>query len=154
MDTCGWHGHGRLPAVGIRAGLWPPSAGGRVPVSARLDFTQVSYSCDDSWIHLCDWRHGRNFLIRVADGLVVTLPVVSTAVDWNPRNGPNAMIVMTPDPSSGRLVIRDYDLATNTLEYRSDLESPTGLPLSVRELSLSCGWLPRTGHCPCWRPRP
>ena len=107
------------------------------PVSARLDFTQVSYSCDDSWIHLCDWRQGRNYLIRVADGLVVTLPVVSTAVDWNPRNGPNAMIVMTPDPSSGSLIIRDYDLATNTLEYRADLESPTGLPLSVRELSMS-----------------
>lgn len=107
------------------------------PASARLDFTQISYSCDDSWIHLCDWRQGRNFLIRVSDGLVVTLPVVSTAVDWNPRNGPNAMIVMTPDPSSGRLIIRDYDLATSTLEYRSDLESSTGLPLSVRELSLS-----------------
>jgi hypothetical protein len=107
------------------------------PASARLDFTQISYSSDDSWIHLCEWRDGRNFLIRVADGLVVTLPVVSTAVSWNPRNGPSSMIVMTLDTSSGRLVIYDYDLATNTLKHRSDLESPTGLPLAVRELSMS-----------------
>ena len=60
------------------------------------------------------------------------LPVVSTAMDWNPRNGPNAMIAMTLDAPSGRLVIYDYDLAADTLQHRSDLESPTGLPLSVR----------------------
>ena len=107
------------------------------PASVRLDFAQVSYSCDDSWIHLCEWVSGRNFLIRVADGLVVTLPVVSTAMNWNPRNGPSAMIAMTLDPPSGRLVIYDYDLAANTLQHRSDLESSTGLPLSVRELSMS-----------------
>jgi hypothetical protein len=107
------------------------------PASAQLDFTQVFYSCDDSWIHLCEWRDGRNLLIRVADGLVVTLPVVSAAVSWNPRNGPSAMIVMTPDAPTGQLVIYDYDLAANMLEHRSDLESPTGHALSVRELSMS-----------------
>ena len=107
------------------------------PASARLDFTQVAYSCDDSWIHLCEWGDGRNFLVRVADGLVVTLPVVSTAVSWNPRNGPSAMIVMTLDAPSGRLVIYDYGLSANVLKHRSDLESPTGLPLTVRELSMS-----------------
>jgi TIR domain len=107
------------------------------PASARLDFTQVAYSCDDSWIHLCEWTDGRNLLIRVADGLVVTLPVVSTAVSWNSRNGPSAMIVMTLDGPTGRLVIYDYDVAANMLAHRSDLESPTGLPLSVRELSMS-----------------
>jgi hypothetical protein len=107
------------------------------PATARLDFTELSYSCDDAWIHLCEWGSGRNFLIRVADGLVVPLPVVSTAVGWNPRNGPSAMIVMSLDSSGGRLVIYDYDLATGASEYRSDLESPTSLPLSVRELSMS-----------------
>jgi hypothetical protein len=107
------------------------------PATARLDFTQISYSWDDSWVHLCEWGDGRNFLVRVADGLVVTLPVVSTAVSWNPRNGPSAMIVMTLDAASGRLVIYDYDVAANVLKHRSDLESPTGLPLTVRELSMS-----------------
>jgi len=107
------------------------------PASARLDFTQLCYSCDDSWIHLCEWRDGRNLLIRVADGLVVTLPVVSAAVSWNPRNGPSAMVVMTPDTATGRLIICDYDAAANMLERRSDLESPTGLALTVRELSMS-----------------
>ena len=107
------------------------------PATARMDFAQVSYSCDDSWIHLCEWVSGRNFLIRVADGLVVALPVASTAMNWNTRNGPSAMIAMTLDAPTGRLVIYDYDLATNTLQHRSDLASPTGLPLSVRELSMS-----------------
>jgi hypothetical protein len=107
------------------------------PASMSLGFSEVSYSSDDTWIHLCQWAQGRNFLVRVADGLMVTLPFTSLAAGWNPRGGPSAMIVMVPDPGSGRLVIYDYDLSANKLEQRSDLESPTGLPLSVRELSMS-----------------
>jgi hypothetical protein len=107
------------------------------PASMKLAFNELSYSADDRWIHLCEGALGRNYLIRVADGLVVTLPFTFAAAAWNPRNGPSAMIVMIPDPDSGRLVIYDYDLAANVLEHRSDLESPTGLLLRVRELSMS-----------------
>lgn len=107
------------------------------PASALLDSPQISYSSDDSWIHLCDWLQGRNFIIRVCDGLVVTLPFRSVAANWNPRNGPSAMIVMTPDDVTGRLVVSDFDLATGDLERRSDVDAPTGLPLAVRELSMA-----------------
>lgn len=105
--------------------------------TAALGLSELSYSSDDEWIHLCQWGQGRNLLIRVADGLVVTLPIVSRAVGWNPRSGPSAMVMMAPDAGTGRLVIYNYDLATGTRERRSDIESPNGVPLDVRELSMS-----------------
>ena len=107
------------------------------PASLGLDFTELTYSPDDGWIHLCQWAQGRNLLIRVADGLVLPLPVVSSAMSWNPGNGPSAMIAMIPDRDTGRLIVYDYDLAANSLQQRSELESPTGLSLTVRELSMS-----------------
>jgi TIR domain len=107
------------------------------PGSRGLDFTELTYSPDDGWLHLCQWAQGRNLLIRLADGLVLTLPVVSSAMSWNPASGPNAMIAMVCDREKGLLTVYDYDLATGRLEHRSSLESPTGLPLAVRELSMA-----------------
>lgn len=107
------------------------------PVEMDLGLSELSYSVDDAWIHLCQWAQGRNLLVRVSDGLVVTLPVVSGAMGWNPREGPNAMVAMVPDTDTGRLIIYDYNLADGTLKGRSELESPTGLPLTVRELSMA-----------------
>ena len=107
------------------------------PASLSLGFTELTYSSDDGWLHLCQWAQGRNLLVRLVDGLVLTLPVVSSAMSWNPGNGPNAMIAMIPDRDSGLLIVYDYDLAANSLQRRSELESPTGLPLLVRELSMS-----------------
>jgi TIR domain len=107
------------------------------PAGAKLGFAQLSYSADDSWIHVCDWMQGRNILIRVSDGLRLTLPFVSLAANWNPCNGPSAMIVMTPDAAAARLVIADFDLETGALERRSDFAAPAGVPLGVRELSMS-----------------
>jgi hypothetical protein len=71
------------------------------PASLGLDFTELTYSPDDGWLHLCQWAQGRNLLVRIADGLVLTLPVVSSAMGWNPGNGPNFMIAMVPDRDSG-----------------------------------------------------
>lgn len=108
------------------------------PADARLDFSQISYSSDDSWIHLCRWwPDGSNFLVRVSDGLLVPLPVTSMAMGWNPRNGPTAMVAMTEEGNADRVIIYDYDVATNTLDRRSDIPYPIGLPLSVRELAMS-----------------
>lgn len=107
------------------------------PASLGLGFTELTYSPDDCWLHLCQWAQGRNLLVRVADGLVLTLPVVSSAMGWNPGLGPNAMIAMIADRDSGLLIVYDYDLKADSLQQRSALESPTGLPLLVRELSMS-----------------
>ncbi|HEY3480725.1 MAG TPA: toll/interleukin-1 receptor domain-containing protein, partial [Streptomyces sp.] len=40
----------------------------------------------------------------------------------------------TPD---GRLVIHDYDVSTGSMEQLTDIPSPNGVPLKVRELSMS-----------------
>ncbi|MGH3435248.1 MAG: toll/interleukin-1 receptor domain-containing protein [Sciscionella sp.] len=47
------------------------------------------------------------------------------------------MIAMIPERGTGLLSIYDYDLATNRTIKRSDMASPHGLPLTVRELSMS-----------------
>jgi hypothetical protein len=107
------------------------------PSTWPLDMAELTYSSDGEWLHLCDPVGGANLLVRLADGLVVGLPFLSTGAGWNPRNGPSAMIVTTVEPRTGRLVISDYDVSTGAMERRSDVESPNGLPLRVRELSMS-----------------
>ncbi|MEV4516793.1 toll/interleukin-1 receptor domain-containing protein [Dactylosporangium sp. NPDC049525] len=107
------------------------------PAPARLDFTEVAYGPDGRYIHLCDWASGTNLLVRASDGMVIQLDIRSAAVSWNPSAGVNAMIVMRPEPGTGRVNVYDYDLATEALSLRCDLRSTTGLPLRVRELSMS-----------------
>jgi hypothetical protein len=103
----------------------------------RLHFVELSYSPDNTLIHLCEWGSGRNLLIRVTDGLVIPLPITSRAVAWNPRAGGSMMTVMTPDPESTDLVVEDYDAAEDVRTPRARIGSPTGLPMEVRELSMS-----------------
>ncbi|WP_433616710.1 TIR domain-containing protein [Dactylosporangium sp. CA-139114] len=106
------------------------------PAEDRLDLPEIAYSPDGQYIHLCS-QIGTNLLIRVADGFTVTLPVRSTAVAFNPRAGINMMIVMVEDPASGNVTAYDYDLATGDLTGRCRLESASGLPLRMRELTVS-----------------
>lgn len=107
------------------------------PAAERLDFVELTYSLDSRWIHICEYASGRNLLVRAHDGLVVTLPVTSAAMAWNPGAGPDLMTVMTPDRGSGNLIVSDYDVSADKLTARAEIRSPTGLPLHVRELSMS-----------------
>jgi TIR domain len=111
------------------------------PAADRLDSVELSYSLDSRWIHICEWASGRNLLVRVQDGLVVRLPVVSSAVAWNRGYGPDLMTVMTPDRESGNLIAYDYDVSSDKLSRRAEIRSPNGLPLEVRELSMSADGL-------------
>jgi len=107
------------------------------PAAERMDFVELTYSLDSRWIHMCEWRSGRNLLIRADDGLVIRLPVASPAVAWNPGSGPSMMTVMVTDPESGNLLVHDYDVSADELSRQTEVRSPTGLPLRVRELSMS-----------------
>jgi hypothetical protein len=111
------------------------------PAADRLDSVELSYSLDSRWIHICEWASGRNLLVRVQDGLVVRLPVVSSAVAWNRGYGPDLMTVMTPDRESGNLIAYDYDVSSDKLSHRAEIRSSNGLPLEVRELSMSADGL-------------
>jgi hypothetical protein len=91
------------------------------PVGADMSFTDLSYSMDGQWILLCG--SGRCRLVRVSDGLTIRLPVRAEAAAWNPRNGPDALILMVTDRPSGCVVIQDYDLSTNTTSHRSTLRT-------------------------------
>lgn len=108
-----------------------------LPRTWTLDLCEMTYSSDGEWLHLCNWAHGGNVLVRVSDGAVVPLPFNSTGVGWNPRIGPNAMVVTSVDPRTGALIVSDYDVSTGSLEQRCEVPSPNGLPLKVRELSMS-----------------
>ncbi len=131
---------GVLPKAG-RRGTRPAQRHGLdprpLPAEERLDFVELGYSPDNRWIHICEWASGRNLLVRSSDGLIVPLPITSSAVSWNPRAGASVMTVMVTDGESGSLVVHDYDLTSDRLSRRSEVRSPTGLPLSVRELSMS-----------------
>ncbi len=107
------------------------------PVTDRLGVTDLTYSADAAWIHICDWTVGRNLLVRASDGLVVPLPVRSAAVAFNPRRDAGDMTVITIDQPTGDAIIHDYDLAAAKLTERSRLITPTGLPMRVRELAIS-----------------
>ena len=104
---------------------------------AKLGFVELSYSHDGAYILLCDGVGGRNTLVRVADGFIVTLPIVSTAVSWNPRNGPSALVFMMTDSTSGALNVFDFDLSKAKAELRVQIRPVQGLPVEVRELSMS-----------------
>ena len=107
------------------------------PNTIRLDLVELSYSPDGQWIHLCDWSLGRNLLIHCTDGLLIRLPFISPAASWNPRAGSSAMVVMSTNPDTGSLIVTDYDLHADNLTKRAEIRSLTGLPLAVRELSMS-----------------
>ena len=107
------------------------------PPEARLDIAELSYSLDGDWIHICAFISGRNILLRVDDGLVVTLPVVSSAVAWNRQSGPNKMMVLLPDKGADSLIAYDYDISENQMRAEIEIHSPTGQPLAARELSIS-----------------
>ncbi|UOZ11346.1 toll/interleukin-1 receptor domain-containing protein [Amycolatopsis sp. WQ 127309] len=108
-----------------------------LPPAWPLSHVELTYSSDGLWLHLCDWIGGANYLVGLADGIVVPLPFRSVGAGWNPGNGANAMTVTTVEPMTGRLVIHDYDVSTGSMEQRSDIASSNGLPLAVRELSMS-----------------
>ena len=105
----------------------------------HLDLAELSYSLDDSWIHVC--ASGRNLLLRVDDGLIVTLPVISSAVAWNRPSGPNKMMVLLPDKRTGSLIAYDYDISENQLHAEAEIRSPTGQQLTAREFSISADGL-------------
>lgn len=102
-----------------------------------LASAELSYSLDGAWIHVC--ADANNLLVRVDDGLVVTLPVVSPAMAWNWPAGPDKMMVLLPDRPAGSLIAYDYDVADSRLQRRAEIRSPNGLPLTARELSVSAG---------------
>lgn len=105
------------------------------PVGSDMSFTELSYSRDGHWLLLCG--SGRCRLVQVSDGLTIRLPVRAEAAAWNPRNGPNALILMVTDRQSGSVVVQDYDLSTNKATHRSTLRPQRGVPLDVRELRLN-----------------
>ncbi|MCY1140099.1 hypothetical protein OWR29_19015 [Actinoplanes sp. Pm04-4] len=105
------------------------------PGGAGWFLTEVAYGPDGRWVLVTGG--GRACLIRVADGLVVPLPVGAEAAAWNPRQGPDALLLMSTDRVGGRLLVQDYDLATGEVHPRSTIESHDGRPLDVREMALS-----------------
>ncbi|MBB5867974.1 hypothetical protein F4553_001353 [Allocatelliglobosispora scoriae] len=107
------------------------------PHDARLGLVELSYSHDGAYILVCDWGGGRNLLVRVSDGLVITLPARESAMAWNPRAGAGCMVVMRTDRASGRLLIEDYDLATDRSTLRAEIAPPHGIPVEVRHLTVS-----------------